>query len=703
MTMRHVYFDTETDAFSPGYMAPDVVCLQFCHDTGPAEIVHAGENRDGVYGRVRDWLRDSSVQLVGQNIAYDLACLAAGAPDLYPLIFAAYEANRVTDTMLRQKLADISRGRYRTRQYDLASCAEIHDYVPADGQAAFKTNDKGKKIDPWRTRYGELRRVALKYWPRDAVRYALNDATATRHVHQSQADRYAQEWFCDEFNQARKFLCLRLMEVWGIRTDVRGVESLQIGAVEEIERTRELLADYGLVRQNRDGTWSRNVNAARARVIEAYKRISKEYPRPKARKVKGPDNVVKLVQSVNAASDNDACMQSDDYVLEQYAVYSQMTKVLSADVPMLARGIDYPIHTHFDIVESGRTSSASPNIQNPRRMTGVRECFVPRAGNVFVDADMSALELRTVAQTCLKVCGFSRLADVLNAGRDPHTALAAQMLGWSYEDTDKRKKEPDIDNMRTAAKGMNFGFPGGLGASSFPAYAWRAYKVRVTEEQVAEWKAQWLEQFPEFRPYHRFIGETYEHSGVKHLFTNRMRGRVTFTSAANSYFQGLGADVCGGALFAVTRACYTDRRSALYGSRPVNFMHDSILTETPYDNAHEALAEQERLMLEGGAPFLPDVPPKVDGKAMTRWSKDAQRLTQDGTKRTRVVPWSPWIPGETCDDYAARCRLPRAAVDEAFAIQVKAYNKQQAKKQISAEKAARFLAELAGAEDEDAA
>jgi DNA polymerase-1 len=181
-------------------------------------------------------------------------------------------------------------------------------------------------------------------------------------------------------------------------------------------------------------------------------------------------------------------MQSDDYVLREYANFSQMSKVLSADVPMLMRGLDYPIHTHFDIVESGRTSSASPNIQNPRRLTGVRECFVPREGKIFIDADESALELRTVAQVCKRFVGYSKLADVLNTGKDPHTALAAQMMGIPYDDAVRRKSEPEVDNWRTAAKGMNFGFPGGLGAASFPAFAWRAYKVRVTEEQVKAWK-----------------------------------------------------------------------------------------------------------------------------------------------------------------------------------------------------------------------
>lgn len=640
--VKHLFFDTETEPFAPAYMAPEVVCLQYCRDTGAPVLLHARADRAALIGVVRDALRDPDCMLVGHNVAYDLVCLAALEPDLLPLMFAAYEDNRVTDTMFRQKLADIARGRYRTRQYNLADCCDIHDYVPADGGAAFKLDEAGKKSDPWRIRYGELMCVALHYWPASAVRYALNDATATRHVYQSQEQRYAREWICDEFNQARKFFCLRLMEVWGIRTDARGVASLENGAREELESVRGLLVEYGLVRD--DGT--RNMLNVRARIVEAYAAQGKDYPRPKATKGKP--------QSNTPCTDNDACEQSDDYVLRQYAKFSQMTKVLSNDVPMLAGGMVHPIHTHFDIVESGRTSSASPNIQNPRRMTGVRECFVPRDGKAYVENDMSALELRTVAQACIKIVGFSKLADVLNAGQDPHTKLAAQMLGQSYEWVEAHIYEPEVSERRTGAKGMNFGFPGGLGAKSFPAFAWRAYKFRITEAEVAQRKEEWLAALPEFRPYHRFIGETYE-SGVRHLFTNRLRGRVTFTAAANSYFQGLGADVCGGSLWAVTKACYVVRSSYLYGSRPVNFMHDSVLTETDVRNVHDALREQDRLMCEGGAPYLPDVPPKADGKAMMRWSKDAARITRDGTKNGEVVAWSPVLGiDEPIDAYAAR-------------------------------------------------
>lgn len=679
--MKHLFYDSETHRFAPANMAPRVVCAQWCRDEGPATLVHARADRPRFIGTMRDALLDRDCRIVGHNIAYDLVCLAAEEPDLLPLIFDAYEDDRVTDTMFRQKLADISRGRYRTRQYNLQDCAEIHEYEHALD-----------KSDPWRVRYSELELVALKYWPASAVKYALRDATATRHVYQSQERRYPRELIYDEYNQARKFFCLRLMEVWGIRTDERGVESLRIGAVEEIENVCGLLVDYGLVGlkspKKNDGVYKRNMNAVRERIKAAYAAKGEDYPRPKQQKDKTTGKLKPL--SVNPACDNDACMRADDYVLEQYAVYSQMTKVLSADVPMLAAGIVHPIHTHFDIVESGRTSSASPNIQNPRRMAGVRECFVPRAGRVFIDADMRALELRTVAQVCKRLVGFSKLADVLNAGKDPHTALAAVMLGKSYDWVLEHIYEVEVSERRTGAKGMNFGFPGGLGAKSFPAFAWRAYKFKITEEEVAQRKEEWLAAYPEFRPYHRLIGETYER-GVKHLFTNRLRGRVTFTSAANSYFQGLGADVCGGALWAVTRACYCDRRSALYGARPVNFMHDSILTETEPGQAHEGLQEQERLMVEGGAPFLPDVPPAVDGKAMTRWSKDAARIVYNG----RVIAWDPLTRGETIDHYASRMRVDTKAVTKTYEAQAKAFGKSDEQRAKAAEKAAAFLEQLA--------
>jgi hypothetical protein len=57
---------------------------------------------------------------------------------------------------------------------------------------------------------------------------------------------------------------------------------------------------------------------------------------------------------------------------------------------------------------------------------------VPRPGYYFCSVDYAALELCCLAQMCLWVVGWSRMADVINATKDPgllHTSFGARMIG----------------------------------------------------------------------------------------------------------------------------------------------------------------------------------------------------------------------------------------------------------------------------------
>lgn len=83
-------------------------------------------------------------------------------------------------------------------------------------------------------------------------------------------------------------------------------------------------------------------------------------------------------------------------------------------------------------------------------------------GTVLSSQDFKAGELVTHAQSCLWICGFSELADVLNTGKDPHADLGALLLGVSYDEFVKRKKEPRFKDTRQAMKPPNFGFGGGM-------------------------------------------------------------------------------------------------------------------------------------------------------------------------------------------------------------------------------------------------
>lgn len=363
-----VFFDTETHCFSPGNQAPRVVCMQWCLNDEDAVITTSGgeamcptdspefQSATRPYAwtipqLLRRWLERGET-LVGHNVAYDLACLVSDYPDLTPLVWQAYREDRIHDTMHRQKLADIGRGRYRTRRYDLGSVSQIHG------------GPQLNKDDPWRTRYAELEHVPLADWPEEAIQYALLDAEATRAAYLGQEARYDPELLVDACSQARKFWALQLASVWGIRTSARGVASLREGVEKRIEQLKGLLVESGLLRPN--GT--RDTKAAKAHMVAVCEELGVPVAMTDGGK-KGPD----------VSLSSDACDATEDELLKAYTEYSSMAKTLSTDVPMLERGLVMPLHSHFDLVESGRTSSAKPNIQNIKRNgLAIRECFVPR-------------------------------------------------------------------------------------------------------------------------------------------------------------------------------------------------------------------------------------------------------------------------------------------------------------------------------------
>lgn len=84
---------------------------------------------------------------------------------------------------------------------------------------------------------------------------------------------------------------------------------------------------------------------------------------------------------------------------------------------------------------------------------------------VYSSVDYKAGELFCHAQSCIWLLGRSDLAQVLLDNKDPHSDLGALVLGVSYEEFDRRKKETAFKNMRQASKPFNFGRPAGMGPS----------------------------------------------------------------------------------------------------------------------------------------------------------------------------------------------------------------------------------------------
>jgi len=117
-------------------------------------------------------------------------------------------------------------------------------------------------------------------------------------------------------------------------------------------------------------------------------------------------------------------------------------------------------------------------------------------------------------------------------------------------------------------------------------------------------------------------------AGVATL-TGRIRGRVGYSQARNTPFQGLAADGASLALFALVSA----------GFRVVGFVHDEILIELPDEGGFVALSKVRRIedimcrsmerVLIGGIPVA------CESALSLAWSKKAKLVVQGD----RVIPW----------------------------------------------------------------
>jgi DNA polymerase-1 len=273
---------------------------------------------------------------------------------------------------------------------------------------------------------------------------------------------------------------------------------------------------------------------------------------------------------------------------------------------------------------------------------------------VFIGADYSFVELCTLAQVCYELIGFSKLGDAINAGLDPHLDFAASILGITYAEAERRyaADDPQLIEMRQASKAANFGYPGGLGADSFREYARATYKVVLSKSEAEKLRAQFYTKWPEVGHFHKGIGKMSDRSHeftIEQLYSKRKRAGCTFTSGANSFFQGLAADGAKLAGWEIMKECYLENPhdmprpervigpireaaerlrlrgpSPLYGSRPVVFAHDEVIAESREDEAPEAADRMAKVMIECMQIYTPRVKIRSEAVITRRWLKGAK-------------------------------------------------------------------------------
>ena len=99
--------------------------------------------------------------------------------------------------------------------------------------------------------------------------------------------------------------------------------------------------------------------------------------------------------------------------------------------------------------------------------------------------------------------------------------------------------------------------------------------------------------------------------------TGRIRGKVGFSQARNTPFQGLAADGAKLALWNLFKAGY----------RIVAFVHDEVVIELPVDADHTEAAEDiNRILCSSMQEVTPAIPIKCEFSLTDRWYKEAEEV-----------------------------------------------------------------------------
>ncbi|MBQ7345313.1 MAG: DNA polymerase I [Oscillospiraceae bacterium] len=274
--------------------------------------------------------------------------------------------------------------------------------------------------------------------------------------------------------------------------------------------------------------------------------------------------------------------------------YRMLTKLRStyADGLMKAIGTDGRIRTSFQnlVTATGRLSSTEPNLQNiPVRTelgAEIRKMFVPKEGNVLVDADYSQIELRVLAH----IAGDETMQAAFRDGLDIHTVTASQVFAVPVEQV--------TSLMRRHAKAVNFGIVYGISEFSL------AEDIGVSRWEAKDYIESYLANYKGVRKYMKDVVEEAREKG----FTVTMFGRKRYIPelkssnfnirsgaeriALNTPIQGTAADLIKLAMIRVDKAL----REQFPEATLLLQVHDELIVECPEEISAQVAEVMSREM-----------------------------------------------------------------------------------------------------------
>jgi DNA polymerase I-like protein with 3'-5' exonuclease and polymerase domains len=457
----YIAIDYETHLISEESPIPKPVCLSFAYHNKSGKLVKGLINKDDkILEFLKHVLSDKQIVILAHNASFELLVTSKYYPELNKLIDQKLKYGKVICTKIYQQLIDNIQ-KNGINKYSLDMLVNYY----------YGVNISESKKDPnsWRLRYSELDEVDLDKWPKEAIKYAVDDSIWT--------EKIFKEHQILEFPDIQYKLTveteyyLNKMALGGFKVDNSRVLLLEKELKANMQPMYDLLEKMNLVR------------FVKGKYVKATKHF-KEYIENNLDK-----NLVHFTKKgqVSATGEHlkyyvSVAEGETRETLQAFLGIAQWEKTLSDFVNKLKKG-DLIRTQYRGTVSTGRTSShgsdsfPSVNMQQmPKEVKGttydVRGCFVPREGFKICSIDYSGLELASCAHRLYQLTGLSNMRNRINLGNIPtdmHSMFAARLKSMkekkhiSYEEFVKHKKENGWKEYRSYAKPINLGFPGGIG------------------------------------------------------------------------------------------------------------------------------------------------------------------------------------------------------------------------------------------------
>ena len=278
---------------------------------------------------------------------------------------------------------------------------------------------------------------------------------------------------------------------------------------------------------------------------------------------------------------------SGDYeIVDEILKYRFSSKLKSTFVDGLRKATksDGTVHTSFNqmTTATGRLSSTDPNLQNiPTRSTEgkiLRSLFIPRKGNVLIDADYKQIELKLLAH----FSGDKKLIDAFNHGQDIHASTAAEVFGVPQNEV--------TAEMRRDAKAVNFGIVYGISNYGL------SQNIHISPKKADEYIKRYFERFPAVKEYLDGLIAFAKKNGYAVTEFGRRRAIPELNSARfnerkfgervamNMPLQGTAADIIKIAMVSVHEKLKTKK------SKLILQVHDELIIDAPEDEADDVAA-----------------------------------------------------------------------------------------------------------------